>query len=178
MNASSLAASQGKTGPLEQLVYVSIGVIRVSSALQMADILTTARPNNARDGISGALTAVDGSFIQIIEGERAALDHLLGRLLADDRHRDLTVLERRAIRHRAFPGWDMLSPRLAVEETRALSALLDDDQAGLNDYIPVMSRALGRQAALIENAGLESASRAPAGVKTNGGGLSGDQPGD
>lgn len=162
--------------PLEQLVYVSIGVIRVNSALQMADILATARPNNARDGITGALTAVDGSFIQIIEGARGALDHLLLRLMTDDRHRDLTVLERRSIRKRAFPGWDMLSPRLAVAEAQALSALLNDDQAGLDDFIPVMSRALGRQAALIEGAGLESA-QPPAGAPTRPG-VTGDQPED
>ena len=158
MSASSLAASQGSDGPLEQLVYVSTAAIRVSSALQMADILATARPNNARDGITGALTAVDGRFIQIVEGARGALDHLLLRLLADERHRDVTVIQRRDIRARAFPEWDMVSPRLIAAETQALSALLDDEAAGLDDYIPVLSRAIGRQAALLESAGLQTPS--------------------
>lgn len=160
MSANSFAASQDNEGPLEQLLYVSAAVIRVNSALQMADILATARPNNARDGISGALTAVDGRFVQIIEGVRGALDHLLLRLMVDDRHHDVTVIERRDIRARAFPGWDMVSPQLVAAEIQAVAALLDDDLAGLDDYIPVLSRALGRQAALIEDSGLETTRRA------------------
>lgn len=152
---SAFQDRQDRQDRLEQLIYVSVAAIRVNSALQMADILATARPNNTRDGITGVLTAVDGRFVQVIEGVPDALERLLSRLAADDRHRGIAVLERRDIRARAFPEWDMVSPRLAVSEAQAVAALMADEQAALDDYIPVLSRALGRQAALIEGAGLD-----------------------
>ena len=58
--------------PLEQLIYASVSTPRVTSALQMSDILAVARPCNAKDGITGALTATRGRFVQIIEGPPSA----------------------------------------------------------------------------------------------------------
>lgn len=131
---------------MDQLLYVSVGVVRVNSALQMADILAEARPNNARDGITGVLTAVDGRFIQVIEGAPERLDDLLRRLAEDRRHRDMIVLERRPIDERLFAGWEMVSPRLAPEETARLGDLLDADGAGLDDFVPLLAHAVARQA--------------------------------
>jgi hypothetical protein len=164
LSLSSFTAFQGSEERLEQLVYVSIAAVRVNSALQMSDLLAAARPNNARDGITGVLTAIDGRFIQIIEGDADMLDRLLVRLRADDRHRSVTVLDRRPVRARAFPGWEMVSPWLVATEIQVLAGLMDDEEARLDDYIPVLCRALGRQAALIEGAGLDSRSGLAASV--------------
>lgn len=97
-------------GGLEQLIYVSVAAGPVSSAMQMSDILAEARRNNARDGITGVLTAIDGRFLQIIEGCAAALDDLIARLREDDRHRDMRIMERRQVLGRNFASWDMVSP--------------------------------------------------------------------
>jgi len=164
LSLPTFSAFQGSEERLEQLVYLSIATVRVNSALQMSDLLAEARPNNARDGITGVLTAVDGRFIQIIEGSADVLDRLLVRLGTDPRHSGITVLARRRIRARAFPGWEMVSPRLVGSEIQAVAALLEAEDAGLDDYIPVLSRALGRQAALIEGAGLDVASASGAHV--------------
>jgi hypothetical protein len=130
---------------LEQLVYVSASVSRVSSALQMADILSEARPRNARDGITGVLTAIDGRFVQIIEGPQGMLDRLLQDLAKDSRHRLMTVLDRRVIPHRAFAQWDMVSPRLVKVEVDRLAVLLDPPTGRLDAFIAVMREALVRQ---------------------------------
>lgn len=137
-------------GPLEQLIYISESVGPVASALQMSDILATARPNNRRDAITGALTAADGRFIQIIEGPAAALDDLLTRLKADTRHREVQIVERRPVGARDFAEWEMVSPRLAPNEIVAMTDLLAREDAGLDAYVPVFRQALGRQDALLD----------------------------
>ena len=139
----------GQNERLEQLIYLSESVSPVASALAMSDILAVARPNNARDDITGALTATNGRFIQIVEGPAAALDDLMRRLASDTRHRVIEVLERRSVAARGFPTWDMVSPRLMAEEMTALDALMASEGAGLDDYIPVFTRALKRQEELL-----------------------------
>lgn len=137
-------------GPLEQLIYISESVAPVASALQMSDILATARPNNRRDAITGALTAAAGRFIQIIEGPAASLDDLLARLRADTRHREVQIVARCPIDARDFPDWEMVSPRLAPDEIAVLADLLGRQDAGLDDYVPVLRRALARQGAVLD----------------------------
>lgn len=146
---TSGASGADPASRLEQLVYASVSTPRVTSALQMSDILAVARQRNSRDGVTGALTAADGRFIQIIEGPTLALDDLMTRLDADSRHRAIEVLDRRAVPGRAFAGWDMVSPRLVFDETVALGELLGRADATLDDYIAVFTRALQRQDALL-----------------------------
>lgn len=92
---------------LERLVYVSTATSRLDLPRQAADIALRSAPANARDDLSGALVAHDGHFIQVIEGPPAALDALLRRLEADDRHYDLTLIDRWRIESRVFEGWAM-----------------------------------------------------------------------
>jgi len=143
----------GKGSTVEQLVYVSRSVRSVNSAIGMSDILAEARPNNARDGITGCLTAIDGRFVQVIEGEADKLDDLLNRLLRDDRHTDMRVLERRTVDTRAFPQWDMLSPVLVTTEIDNLRHLMRDDTGGgLEDFIGPLQTALARQTEVLHEA--------------------------
>lgn len=137
-------------GDTEQLVYVSTCRHHIASAMEMSDILAQSRPANARDGITGVLTAVQGRFVQIIEGGSAALDGLMVRLLRDERHSNLTILERRAPPRRAFGDWDMVSPKLVPGEIALLELLLDDPNVGLDDLIPTLARAVTHQEAVLE----------------------------
>lgn len=125
----------------------------------MADILAEARPRNARDGITGVLTVIDGTFVQIIEGPQGMLDALLRALARDTRHRLMTVLDRRAVAHRAFGEWDMVSPRLVDAEVRRLSALLDPPTARLDAFISVLREALARQADVLSGGDFSPVSR-------------------
>lgn len=139
-----------KGSAMEQLVYVSRSVRAVNSAIAMSDILAEARPNNARDGITGCLTAIDGRFVQVIEGEADKLDDLINRLLRDERHTELRVLERRTVAERAFPQWDMLSPVLVTAEIDDLRRLMRDDSGGgLDDFIGPLKTALERQSEVL-----------------------------
>lgn len=89
-----------------QLIYMSqpFGFDRAV----LAGILTGARRNNARDGITGALVCRHDVYLQLIEGEAAAIDDLFERISRDDRHLEVTVLHRFDESRRIFPDWAML----------------------------------------------------------------------
>jgi hypothetical protein len=118
---------------------------RVNSGVGMADILDQARPNNARDGVTGCLTVVDGHFVQVLEGEPEKLDPLMERLRQDPRHTDVRVMERRGVQERAFPSWSMLSPLLAQGEIDQLRQLLLAPYGTLTDFIEPLIEAMKRQ---------------------------------
>lgn len=89
-----------------QLIYMSqpFGF----DGAMLAGILTTARRNNPRLGVTGALICRQDVYLQLIEGEAAAIDPLYARIAADDRHLDVTPLRRAEVPERMFPDWAML----------------------------------------------------------------------
>lgn len=89
-----------------QLIYVS-EPFGYDSAILSA-ILATARRNNARTGVTGALICRDDIYLQLIEGDAAAIDALFARILRDDRHLEATMLNREEVPGRVFPDWAML----------------------------------------------------------------------
>lgn len=141
---------QGATTSVTQILYCSVSRDGAASGLQMSDILNEARLGNARDGVTGVLTAVEGRFVQIIEGPDAALDGLMAKLLRDPRHTGLSIIERRLTTRRSFGDWDMVSPRLAPRELSLLALLLEDTGAGLEAYAEILSRAIAEQDAMLE----------------------------
>lgn len=147
---SSETPLAGESLRLVQLIYQSKSTSGVTSALQMSDILAVARPRNARLGVTGVLTAVDGLFVQIIEGPETGIEALMGSLRRDPRHADLEVLDRRIVTTRAFEDWDMASPRLACLEVAQIAMLLSGGACDLETLTPVFRNAIARQDAVIE----------------------------
>jgi hypothetical protein len=112
---------------LERIVYVSEARGSTDSLLNLAAILAESQRNNARDGLTGALAAHDGRFLQVLEGSPHAIDSLLRRLEKDRRHHDIQVLEREPIAERRFGDWSMAAARI----TPGLAPLLADVMAGV-----------------------------------------------
>lgn len=157
--------SPASGGDLIQLAYVSRSLIAATSVLQLSDILAEARAGNPRDGVTGVLTALNGRFVQIVEGPASSIDALMERLRRDRRHADIEVRERRWIEDRAFGDWDMVSPRLAPQATGELQRLIDDPAGGLDRFIPILADAVAVQDAVLEGrshcAGAGSANTPP-----------------
>ena len=88
------------------LVYVSMAAENISKA-DLLDILAKSRENNSKAGITGMLLHKDENFMQVLEGEEAAVRALYQRLLLDPRHRGiLTLVEgEREERHFADGPW-------------------------------------------------------------------------
>lgn len=91
---------------MTQLIYMS-QPFGYDSAI-LAGILTTARRNNPRHGITGALICRHDIYLQMIEGDESAIDALFERISADDRHLAVTLLNRAKVAARVFPDWAML----------------------------------------------------------------------
>jgi hypothetical protein len=87
------------------LIYLSDLVDRNESAL--AAILQSASRHNQRDGITGMLLYAEGNFLQVIEGEPAAV------------HRNVTVLLEDALSERHFSQWSMGYKQLRAEDVLA-----------------------------------------------------------
>ena len=88
-----------------QLIYTSrpFGF----NAPMLDDILTAARSLNAQHGITGALICRADMFMQMLEGPRAKVTETFGRIQADDRHVDVTLLHVGDTPERIFANWSM-----------------------------------------------------------------------
>lgn len=96
----------GAATMVTQLIYMS-QPFGFDSAI-LAGILATARRNNPREGITGALICRHDIYLQLIEGDAAAIDALFARISVDDRHLAVTLLNRAEVTDRVFPDWAML----------------------------------------------------------------------
>ena len=99
----------------------------VEGALDVQNILTQARANNGLQGITGMLAAGGGFYLQIIEGEAAAVAALIQRLEADQRHENLRILQDIEVAERDFCGCPMAFRSLAPEAVGLISAHLRRD---------------------------------------------------
>lgn len=92
---------------LVRLIYAS----RATSGITMetlTNILDSSRKHNLEQGVTGVLCVCHGDvFLQVLEGGRQEVNRLYGKLLADARHRDVTLLDYAEIAERRFCGWRM-----------------------------------------------------------------------
>lgn len=81
--------------------------------IEVTRILAQARRNNERNGITGALVINDDYFLQSIEGSRPVINELLRKLVKDDRHFSLQIIECCEVEQRYWGKWSMkhLTPR-------------------------------------------------------------------
>tara|TARA_R110002050_G_scaffold233190_1_gene369007 strand:- start:175 stop:783 length:609 start_codon:yes stop_codon:yes gene_type:complete len=98
------------TPDLCQLVYISrITSTGLSSPSTLNDISETAVERNQIDNVTGILCYGNGYFLQCVEGSEQALTNLKNRLLVDDRHKELKILDFSGITKRRFASWSLRS---------------------------------------------------------------------
>ena len=108
--------------PIRQLVYISAATEPLSSSA-LEDIGRHARAQNRSSDITGVLFYRDARFMQLIEGQSAAIEALYGRISQDSRHTDLLVVLDRRHDDRACPDWNMAIVNLDGETALTASAL-------------------------------------------------------
>jgi hypothetical protein len=91
---------------LIRLLYISRAVGAVTTTVT-GSILENARLHNRVAGITGVLCQGQGLFIQILEGERRAINRLYATLIKDKRHQDVELISIEEIETRKFPNWSM-----------------------------------------------------------------------
>lgn len=85
----------------------------------LESILAVARTQNKKAGITGMLLFHDGSFIQVLEGDREKVQSLLKKISADARHSDVELLFEDFETERLFGQWQMAF--LTTDESRGKS---------------------------------------------------------
>ena len=114
---------------LYKIVYCSRNHIAgslVERDKEILQILGTARANNSRKSITGALLFSSGFFAQVLEGPRASIEQIFERIQQDPRHSEVTVLESGAAEERSFPEWSMAHVRLPSDsEASGVAATLN-----------------------------------------------------
>ena len=111
---------------LYYLVYVSSATGLYSRA-DLDTILAQSHANNARLDISGALLYKDGNLMQVLEGERTAVEGLYATISRDPRHHGAIRILDGTQSNRQFAGWSMAF--------RDLNAPVPPGTAGYSDFL-------------------------------------------
>jgi Sensors of blue-light using FAD len=90
---------------LMQLIYASTPFGFDEPTLNQ--ILSVAKRNNLRDGITGALVCRADFYLQMLEGPRGVVTAAFHRILRDDRHLDVMLIGSGDVSARLFPDWSM-----------------------------------------------------------------------
>jgi hypothetical protein len=97
--------------PLIRLTYFSTNKLSSSTGPDglkaLMNILACANRRNRQDGVTGVLAFDEHTFIQVLEGEREAVWAIFLKILGDERHADVTLVEFRETSERMFENWSM-----------------------------------------------------------------------
>jgi len=107
---------------LVSLMYVSSAVEELPESV-LQDILRTAVRRNAGDDITGMLLYCGGNFMQVLEGEEAAVRATFERVRIDSRHKDVYLLGIRPISEREFGDWKMGFRHVARSESESYAEI-------------------------------------------------------
>lgn len=112
---------------MKRIIYCSQATHDVSPE-ELVSLLELSRRNNDQAGLSGMLLYSSQSFLQVLEGEPAALTSTYARIAADDRHTNLRMLMNAEVAAPLFPDWTMGFEHVDDED------LADD----LDGFVPAM----------------------------------------
>ncbi|WP_105167237.1 BLUF domain-containing protein [Pseudoalteromonas sp. T1lg23B] len=91
---------------LTRLIYAST-IGDNFSQQTIEEILESARCNNKKHNITGMLCFNCNYFLQCLEGSRTEVNETYKRILTDDRHHRIVMLDYREIDSREFSDWTM-----------------------------------------------------------------------
>lgn len=90
-----------------QLVYTSVQT-RPFSQQDLNKLLLKSRMRNVEAGLTGLLLFSKGTFLQVLEGGAAAVETTFEKILQDDRHTGISIIERdETLENRKFGQWAM-----------------------------------------------------------------------
>jgi Sensors of blue-light using FAD len=105
---------------LQQIIYTSHSLVPMDKETLVA-LLDQSRRDNTAAGITGLLLHADGSFVQTIEGEFAAVHALLAKIEHDPRHGGLVLISDEPIERRSFGDWSMAFREISRSDAERLA---------------------------------------------------------
>lgn len=90
------------------LMYVSVSTLSCGEAtLQTGQIVEGSIRRNAGLAVTGALVFTGTHYAQALEGNATNVDDLMASISRDQRHRNVTVVDRSTTLSRRFANWEM-----------------------------------------------------------------------
>ena len=90
---------------LTRLIYFSYSA--PNTDLDIEQMLQSARTQNAKNNITGALWFDGDIFVQVLEGERRPVSETYHRIAQDKRHKDIELVSCNTVDRRYFHKWNM-----------------------------------------------------------------------
>lgn len=118
---------------LVHCIYTSVQTAALTAA-ELERLVAESRASNLRNGITGILLHVKGTFFQILEGPQDVIEELYGRILLDGRHTRVTRIIFETIPKRFFSDSSMtLATLTPAELAQALEEENSERRARLLD---------------------------------------------
>ncbi len=114
-----------------RLIYVSIMTDKCDTEA-LETILRASRENNSKKGITGILCYDPAFFLQCLEGSREMVNELYATIAADERHKNVTILEYADVEERLFGNWCMAF----ISASTIKKEILDSFSKGKGNFNP------------------------------------------
>ena len=93
------------------------------------DILSVSRDRNSGSHVTGILLFMDSVFMQVLEGEEAAVYETMNRIKTDPRHDEIYIFSDEEIGERVFGEWTMGFLNAEASALLEAAGLRDIDEA-------------------------------------------------
>ena len=133
---------------LFQVVYTSTAT-RPFSRADLLKLLRGSVQRNTRAGVTGMLLYLDGTFLQVLEGEEETVIGLYARIRRDPRHHHVIPLIHEQIKQRDFPDSAMSFRDLETAELRRLPGYSQFLNTPRNEELPVNDISKSRRLLLL-----------------------------
>jgi hypothetical protein len=110
---------------LVHCIYCSAATKSDFSPADLEALLAECREKNAMSGLTGMLLYSDGTFFQVLEGDRPVVEDLLEKLTKDKRHKRFTKIILEPIEERAFAQWTMGYSKISKQKLAEIPGLSD-----------------------------------------------------
>lgn len=102
----------------------------------IAELLQVAKKNNQNLGITGILLFIEGSFLQVLEGEKEDVLKLFKTIREDDRHYDIITIFQGEKNERNFEKWSMGFKDIPLVECKQQTGFEDiSDEDFINNVL-------------------------------------------
>lgn len=114
---------------LVHCIYASAATKELSMP-EIEELLSAARKNNAKLGVTGILLYERGSFFQVLEGAPETVKRLYQAISVDRRHQRMAKRIFESIEAREFADWSMGLAAVSMKELNEIEGLNDFFRGG------------------------------------------------
>lgn len=92
---------------------------------ELLELLEFARINNKANDVTGVLLYSEGTFMQVLEGEKENIEKLFKIIELDSRHKNIIKLVNGTSQKRNFPDWPMGFASVKAEVFQDIDGFFD-----------------------------------------------------